>query len=821
MKKILIILAILFSFSTMKGFAQNLLLTGVVKNAGNGETLPSANIIVKGTSIGTATNVDGFFTLLNLPEKKFTLNVFYVGCHALELEVDLDKVDGRLIIEMQPSNIEIDEVFVTAKSYKMMKATEGVSSARVSPMDLKTLPSFGQVDVFRSLQLLPGISGTNESSSGLYVRGGTPDQNLVLLDGMTVYNVDHFFGFFSAFNADAIKDIQMFKGGYPAKYGGRISSVVDLTGKTGDPNNFHMNGGVNLLDAHTSIEVPLGGKGSILLAGRRSYTDFMESSMYNKIYDMLSQSNAEQTDPAAGGFPQGGGGFGGGGGGFGNFQQPEVTTTRPSFYFYDLNGKITYRPTDKDNLSLSFYSGKDNLFEDSENIRSITGNGDNFPSRTIYNSSDEDTDWGNEGISLKWSRQWSPKFYSNLMGAYSHYFSNYLQKTIFETYNDNADTLINSRNMGNYEDNDVNEISLRLDNEWQISNQHRLGFGVNLSQTNITYDFIRDDTLSILNRDETGILTTLYAQDNWKVSPKLEINAGIRANWYDVTGQTYIEPRLSFKYSATDHLSFKGATGKYNQYVNRVINENVTEGSRDFWLIADDDLVDVQSSWHYILGGSLENDMFLFDVETYYKTLEGLSEFSLRYQRNNIELNQLFFSGDGTAKGIEFLLQKKQGEFTGWLTYTLAQVEHKFEGLNQGNPFPALHDQTHEFKVVANWEPHPNWRFSSTWVFGSGKPYTMPESQYQIDLLDGRQFSYISVGPKNGERLPAYHRMDIAAHYLFKIGKVDMDAGFSVFNLYNRTNIWYREFDLQELPMIINDVAYLGVTPNVSLNFSF
>ncbi|NQU53650.1 MAG: carboxypeptidase-like regulatory domain-containing protein, partial [Bacteroidetes bacterium] len=324
MKKILIILAILFSFSTMKGFAQNLLLTGVVKNAGNGETLPSANIIVKGTSIGTATNVDGFFTLLNLPEKKFTLNVFYVGCHALELEVDLDKVDGRLIIEMQPSNIEIDEVFVTAKSYKMMKATEGVSSARVSPMDLKTLPSFGQVDVFRSLQLLPGISGTNESSSGLYVRGGTPDQNLVLLDGMTVYNVDHFFGFFSAFNADAIKDIQMFKGGYPAKYGGRISSVVDLTGKTGDPNNFHMNGGVNLLDAHTSIEVPLGGKGSILLAGRRSYTDFMESSMYNKIYDMLSQSNAEQTDPAAGGFPQGGGGFGGGGGGFGNFQQPEV-----------------------------------------------------------------------------------------------------------------------------------------------------------------------------------------------------------------------------------------------------------------------------------------------------------------------------------------------------------------------------------------------------------------------------------------------------------------------------------------------------------------
>lgn len=407
------------------------------------------------------------------------------------------------------------------------------------------------------------------------------------------------------------------------------------------------------------------------------------------------------------------------------------------------------------------------------------------------------------------------------MTAYSHYFSNYNQRTINNTYDTDNDTLINGRNMGNLEDNDVNEISLRLDNEWQISNQHKIGFGLNISNTKVAYEFTRDDTLSVLNRNDAGTLATFYAQDIWKVTPKLEINAGIRTNWYDVTDQIYIEPRLSFKYSATDYLTLKGASGKYNQFVNRVINENVTEGSRDFWLMADNDLVGVQSSWHYILGGSLENDMFLFDVETYYKTLEGLSEFSLRYQRNNIELNQLFFSGDGTAKGIEFLLQKKQGEFTGWLTYTLAKVEHKFEGLNEGNPFPALHDQTHEFKAVANWEPHQKWRFSATWVYGSGKPYTSPESQYQIDLLDGRQFSYISVGPKNGEQLPAYHRMDIAAHYLFKLGKVDMDAGFSVFNLYNRTNIWYREFDLAELPMIVNDVTYLGVTPNISLNFSF
>ncbi|MDX1286423.1 MAG: TonB-dependent receptor, partial [Draconibacterium sp.] len=493
-----------------------------------------------------------------------------------------------------------------------------------------------------------------------------------------------------------------------------------------------MSGGVNLLDAHASIEIPLWGKGSILLTGRRSYTDFIESSLYNNIYDMLSNGDGEDTQSPTPGSGFAGGRQGGmGGGGFGSFQQPQTTSTRPTFYFYDLNGKITYRPTEKDNLSISFYSGKDNLFEDSENTREIEGRtirNNTIPGRIIFNSRDEDTDWGNQGISFKWSRQWNPKFYSNFMGAYSHYFSNYYQAIQNETFNIESDTLMNSRNRGSLEDNDVNEFTLRLDNEWQISNRHHLGFGLNLSQTNITYNFIRDDTLSILNRDETGLLATLYAQDLWKITSKIEINIGLRSSYYDITGNMYLGPRLSFRYKPTSYLTVKGATGKYNQFVNRVINENVTEGSRDFWLLADNELVEVQSSWHYIFGGSIENEMLLFDVEAYYKTLKGLSEYSLRYRRNNIELNQLFFAGEGNSKGIEFLLQKKQGEFTGWLSYTLAKVEHQFEGLNEGSSFPALHDQTHEFKTVANWEPHRKWRFSATWVYGSGKPYTAPES---------------------------------------------------------------------------------------------
>ncbi len=829
-KKQLILILNLIFFVTISE-AQSRILTGIIKNATNGESLPSANILVKGTSLGTTSNVDGYFTLFNLPSDKFTITVFYVGYHTVEIPVDLSALNKRLVVEMQPVNIDIGEVVVTSQSYKMIKASEGVSDIRVAPRDLASLPGFGEVDIFRSLQLLPGISGTNESSSGLYVRGGTPDQNLVLLDGMTVYNVDHFFGFFSAFNADAIKDIQVYKGAFPAKYGGRISSVVDLTGKTGDPDHFHMNGGVNLLNAHASVEMPLWGKGSVLIAARRSYTDFIESGLYNKIYDMLSHNSSNQTldQPQIGSLPGGGTlppggavpGGGAGRGGFGIFNQPQINQVRPVFYFYDLNGKITFRPTEKDNLSLTIYSGKDNLSENSETNRSIEAVNNNFPGRSISNSTSENTDWGNQGISFKWSRQWGARFYSNLLATGSTYYSNYKQANEIKTTNSQIDTLMNNLRMGNLERNRVGEVSLKLDNEWQISNNHKLGFGLSASRINVKYVFLRNDTVSVLDRKQEGTVFSGYLQENWKLNPEIEMDAGLRVNNYDLTGKTYIEPRFQFRYKPMEFLTFKGGTGLFNQFVNRIINENITQGSRDFWLLADNDLVNVQRSWHYILGSSLEGKNLFFDVEAYYKKLDGLSEYSLRYRRNTIAMDRLFFQGSGTVKGIDFMLQKKSGKLTGWATYTLSKAENIFEKMNGGNPFPALHDQRHEFKIVGNWEPDKKWKFSSTWIFGSGKPYTAPESQYQIDLLDGRQFSYISVGPKNGERLPAYHRLDVAAHYLFMLKNISCDAGFSVFNLYNRTNIWYREFDLQELPMIVNDVTYLGITPNVSLNFSF
>ena len=256
-----VILLFTFSLLSLTLFAQRNI-SGVVKSEENQERLPFADIIIKGTSDGTTTNVDGYFSLIDVPEEALTLQVLYVGYAPIDLPIPAGTDDIQNLDVQLSSGVILDEVVVSGKSFKVMNASEGLSKVQLSPSQLALLPNVGEVDIFRSLQLLPGVSGSNESSSGLFVRGGTPDQNLVLLDGMTVYNVDHFFGFFSAFNADAVKDVQLFKGAFPAKYGGRLSSVVDLTGKTGDPNKLHGSLGLNLLNARAGIQIPLFKKGS-------------------------------------------------------------------------------------------------------------------------------------------------------------------------------------------------------------------------------------------------------------------------------------------------------------------------------------------------------------------------------------------------------------------------------------------------------------------------------------------------------------------------------------------------------------------------------
>ncbi len=665
---------------------------GVVRDSASGETLPFATVTVAALGVRVASNRDGFFSIVGVPTTGVTLRVTAIGYHAVDFVVSAGQATGGLVaVNLVAIPFELEEIEVVADGYRMVKTSEGVSKIVASPRDLANLPSIGEVDIFRSLQLLPGISGTNESSSGLYVRGGTPDQNLVLLDGMTVYHVDHFFGFFSAFNADAIKDVQVYKGAFPAQYGGRISSVVDMTGKSGDPNNAHLSIGVNLLSSQLSLQVPLFGKGSFVFTARRSYTDVLQTGLFNSIFDMFNtqDSGLTQGGPAGLGGRRLGGRFGG------QFANADFTTFEPDFYFYDLNAKLTYNPSVRDVMSVSLYNGQDYLDNSRLQTQTLVSQGTQ-PTRAISNDVTDLTDWGNKGISGKWARQWHPQFYSNALVAYSEYFSDYTRSTNFETRNADTDSLLISRTNGTTEDNLVQDFSMRLDNELQIGNSHQIGFGGWATRSEVRYQFLRNDSISVLDENQQAWRTALYLQDTWNVRPNLSLTVGGRFAFYDGTGDAYLEPRASLSVGLTSAIRIKAAFGEYHQFVSRVVNENITQGSRDFWLLADNDLVGVTGSTHYVVGGLYETDDVLFDVELYRKTLDGLSEFSLRFRRaGELDISNLFFDGSGVAKGAEFLLQKKFGNFTGWASYTLSKVEHTFDELNDGNPFPALHDQTH------------------------------------------------------------------------------------------------------------------------------
>jgi len=773
-------------------------ISGVVKDKESGETLPFANVFVKDTNIGTTTNADGFFTLFNVPSETSTIQVQYLGYKVETLVLTPDMVKDKITILLMPDNNQLDEVVVSNDSgQQIVKINKSVSQISLSPKKLASIPNLGEKDIFRAIQLLPGVSGTNESSSGLYVRGGTPDQNLVLLDGFTVYHVDHFYGFFSAFNSGALKDIQLFKGGFPAEYGGRISSVMDLTGKTGNSNKLSLSAGLSLVSANATVEIPIGEKANLLIAGRRSYTDILKSGLYNSIFDLYNDSN--QTN----------------GNNLPNFNGFQQNQTQPSFYFYDLNTKFSYKPSDKDIISVSVYNGEDNLDSSRENQNTF---GSGTEERTINSDIEDLLNWGNWGSSVRWARQWSDKLYTNVVGAYSNYFSQ--RKRINDISIQLADST-NTNKSGLVEDNNLKDFTLRIHNEYKVNSKHSLEFGGQLTMNEVEYNYILNDSITVIDQKDKGLLKTAYLQDKWSPTEKLNIVGGIRATHFDVTDQIYYEPRLSVSYKVNDKVKFKGAWGKYYQFVNRIVREDVTQGSRDFWLLANKENSPISFSQHFILGTSYEVDDWLFDVEFFEKEMTGLTEFSLRFQSalGTDPNDQLFFEGTGISRGVDFLIQKKVGKYTGWLGYTLSEVVHTFPDLSN-NPFYSLNDQRHEFKIV-NVLKAGRWDLGATWVYGSGKPYTGPNGLYTITLLDGTETEYVSIGEKNGLRIDPYHRLDLSATYNFNLGSGKSQMGLSIFNLYNKTNTWYNEFEVVDNQVTETNVNYIGFTPSLFFNVSF
>jgi len=770
---------------------QNLTVTGRIMDAQTDESLPFAYIGVLGSKRLTQTNVDGYFTLLNVPSDTVTLTVSYLGYKDQTYRLEPGAAVKQLRIELTSAVAQLDEVNVTGQRTEVMKSGDGIGLIKLTPRNLSKLPNIGERDIFRALQLMPGVSAANESSAGLYVRGGTPDQTLVLYDGFTVYNVEHLYGFFSAFNYNALKDVQLYKGGFDAKYGGRLSAVAELTGKEGSRKRFNAGSDASFLSLNAYVESPIGKKMTFLVAGRRSF----QGPLYKKLFDQFQTSNT----PALGGRRA-------------NRQQ---TTQQVASYFYDLNARLTFRPTDQDQITLSVYNGKDNL-DNSQNVSIAFGRQGNNTG-TLVNT--DLSNWGNTGSSLKWSRRWSDRLYVNSLVSYSTYFNHRdLSNSVSITRNNNT---LNNVRFGTLEDNRLVDVTAKTDIEWKLADNQQVDLGIQVTHNKIDYAYSSNDTVPLLTKNDRGLFTAVYAQDQIRLlANRLLIKPGIRLTQYSVTRKIHAEPRLSATYQLTDRLKLKGAWGRYYQFVKQVTREDISQGSRNFWLLSDGGYLPIGAATHYIGGLTYETPDYLFDVEAYAKDLTGVTEYTLRFAPQvgrGLVPQETFFTGTGTVRGVDVLVQKKFGSYAGWVGYTYAVAQNRIAAFSD-QPYYANQDVRNEFKFINTYR-YKRFDFGLTWIYASGKPYTSVVGEYSVKLLDGTSKTFTNPSGKNANRFPDYSRLDASVTYNFKHGSL----GASVFNCYDRKNVWYKKFtsvsDGQQSQLVVTDVTYLGITPNLTFSY--
>ncbi|MDR1720222.1 MAG: TonB-dependent receptor [Dysgonamonadaceae bacterium] len=763
--------------------------TGRIKDQTNGEPLPFATVYVDGHNIATQTNTDGYFTLYHVPSDTATLIFKYLGYETQRFFLSPEINVQNLFVELQPAINTLDEILIVTQREDVLKIPEqSIGIIQTTAAKIADLPALGEKDLFRTFQLMPGVAGSNESSAGMYVRGGTPDQNLVLYDGFTIYHQEHLMGVFSAFNTNAVKDVQLHKGGFDAKYGGRLSSVMEIVGKTGDDKDFNIGADAGFLGFNAFAEVPFGNeKGSFFVAGRRSFQSFM----YDKFTDVYSNNQSSM----------GGGGMGG----RFNMRNQE----KPKSYFYDLNAKLTYNPNKRDIISLSFFNGEDVL----DNSR------DGFGSSFMSGSITDKTNWGNVGSSIKWSRNWDNRLYSNVLASFSNYYSLRNRQNSVTTTSGSSAVMFD---MNTNEDNNLNDYSFKLDNEYKISGSNKLEFGLNYSHYAIKYAYAQSDTLSILNMKNQGNLASVYLQDRVTWKENFTLLPGLRLSYFDVTARPYIEPRLQAFYKLDSKKSLKASAGYYKQFVNRIVREDISAGSRDIWLLSDKEGIPVSSAMHLVAGGSYETKDYLFDVEAYYKKLYDLSEYTLRFTRSFIDnsgYQEFFYNGDGYSRGVDFLLQKKYGILTGWMAYTLSETRYRFPVYGNGY-YPSNQDVTHELKFVATYKPTKYLTLSATWIYATGKPFTEPIGAYTLTTPNGGNMSFVVVDKKNNARYPDYHRMDLLAKYdLSFIKSFKSSISVSLFNVYDRANVWYREYAYDtQMGVTETNINLLGFTPNITLS---
>ncbi|MCC5921391.1 MAG: TonB-dependent receptor [Cyclobacteriaceae bacterium] len=766
----------------------NFQLSGYVKDAKTGELLLGVNLYLPETEKGTSTNRYGFYSI-NIPSKAKYLRVSAVGFRTEIIDLDAIEPKDHFDIELLPEFL-IDEVVIEAERELSMNETPQMSKISLSPEVIKNMPMlFGERDVMKTIQLLPGVQGGNEGFAGIYVRGGGADQNLILLDDAIVYNANHLFGFFSVFNGDAIKGVELYKGGFPARFGGRASSVIDLSMKDGNKKEFGGEAGIGLISSRLMLEGPIiKDKSSFIISGRRTYLDVLARPFMTE-------------DISAG------------------------------YFFYDLNAKANYEINDNHKLYASGYFGRDKFYAR-----------DNFND----NRFESGLDWGNATATLRWNHKWNSKLFTNTSLIFSDY-----QFGIFaeEEWQDESFFLNYSSGIRDFSlKYDVDYIP-HIDHHLRFGAQvihHQFTPTALVARDSFMEEDI-NNTVAI-----GAVESAIYIEDHWSPSVRWDINAGLRLSQFSVRDKSYVnpEPRLSVAYHLRPDLSLKASFADMYQYLHLLSSTGIGLPT-DLWVPATDQLVP-QSSRQVALGIHKTIRKGLeFSIEGYYKTgsnilqyKEGASFLDIDLEpgapaRDRASYEDQVTAGEAEAMGIELLLQKSQGKFHGWIGYTWSTVNFHFPELNSGRSFNPRHDRPHDISIVGIYDMSSKITFSATWQYGTGAPITMPRGReprmsfgsyrnQSTQIGTGTQTNSwldhsTDFGDRNDFRMESFHSLNLSVqfHKKTKWGKRTWDVG--VYNAYNRQNpfFYYIREDWRTQEQKMYRVTLFPIIPSITYNATF
>lgn len=743
-----------FLFFTLSVFSQQYTISGYVEDAATGEKLIAANVFDSKTLKGTVTNNYGFFSL-TIPKGRIELIVSFVGYQDEKLDFELTE-NKVLNFALNPDN-ELDEVVIVGKKHVPIEKRSQMSQIQVNVQDVERIPSLlGEVDLIKALQLLPGVQGGTEGLNGMYVRGGSPDQNLIVLDGVPVYNVSHLFGFLSVFNTDAIKNVTLTKGGFPARFGGRLSSVLEINMKEGNDKEYHGEGSVGILSSRLTFEGPIiKNKSSFLLSGRRNYIDLLARPLIKK----AAADSGEDVDFSA--------------------------------YFYDLNMKLNYKLNDNHTLFLSTYLGSDNF---STTIK------DKGYNTNDYYKTKGGIDWGNVISALRWNWVLNSKLFSNTTVTYSKFNFNF--EAGEEDYYDGTLTSFDARYQSG-----IYDWGFKTDFDYAPNPNHAVKFG--LGDTYHTYN---PGAITIKGVDQSEIEDffkkqksmfshelAAYVEDDITFG-SLKTNVGLHFSGFKVEDAFYtsVQPRIGMRYLLSDKLSVKASFASMTQYINLLTNESIGLPT-DLW-VPSTEKIRPQKSWQLAIGGAstLKNGMEA-SVELYYKEMNDV----ISYKEGASFINQLeswenkITQGFGQTYGSEFLLEKKNGKTTGWLGYTLSWNNRRFEDVNFGKVYPYKFDRRHDVEIVASHKLSEKVILNGTWVYGTGNAITLSEAVYDISTYNENNNYYNSgysidvYGEKNSYRMPAYHRLDVGIEFIKKKKWGERAWNISIYNAYNHRNPFF------------------------------